>query len=894
MPEIRRFFSRLITFFRAGKADSDLTREINAHLQLLQDQFAAKGMTPKEARYAAKRAFGGVEQAKEHQRDMRSFRWLAGWLMDLKLGARMLVKTPGLTIVGVIALAVGIAAGASYFEFVNDLFRPKLSFPGADRLVGLLNWDLAKGNVEDRSLYEFAAWKTQLTTVEELGAARQIEESLITEHGHGQSARGWEISASAFRVVPIPPLYGRPLLDDDEKPAATDVVVIGEDLWKARFNSDPTVIGRTVRFGETIRTVVGVMPHGFGFPLSSTLWTPLRLDAATIKRGEGPPIRIFGRLAPGADLDQAQAELETIAGRMPERMDAGRGNPTAGMRTSIHPYVESFWTDFSRSAMNTLFLIVYSSNILLIGLIGICAANVATLVFARTATRESEITIRTALGAGRGRIVAQLVAEALVLASIAAIAGLAGATFVLRKLREMWDATADSPLPFWLNEQLGIETIAYSLLLVIIAALLVGGVPALKATGPQMNARLKEAGAGGATMRLGKLWTGVIVTQVGVTVLFLLVLVSSGWIAYLQLWRPAEVAFPRNEYLFGLIALEEGATAEREAAVRRELQRRLNADPDVINSTFATDRPDEVDVDELWLELPSASEGRGEAIAVHEAVPIGSNYFETFQQPLVAGRLFTASEIEERRNVAIVDETFVRLVLGGKSAIGQLVRQARTEGSDKPGPWQEIVGVVKDITLAPNKTTSDAMLYRPSEPDDNGWRIVVHSRSNQAAVRLRAAATATDPQIRLFSVMTFDQERETDARTVSVIMTALGIIAAVVLMLAAAGIHSLISFTLASRTREIGILTALGAAPLRIVTGILSPAFMKVGMGLVLGSIPGIALVSAWLDWGINFRMIVVAAACVALFVIAVVMISCILPVRRALKIHPVDALRTT
>src|SRR5688572_21446026 len=231
MPEIRRFFSRLIAFFRAGKVDSDLAREITAHLQLVEDQFVAEGMPRDEARYAAKREFGGVEQAKERQRDTRSFRWLAGWSMDLKLGARMLVKTPGLTIIGVIALAVGIAAGAAYFEFVTDLLRPTLSFPGADRLVGLLNWDLAKGDVEDRSLYEFAAWKTQLTTVEELGAARQIEESLITEHGRGEAARGWEISASAFRVVPIPPLYGRPLLDDDEKPAATDVVVIGEDLW---------------------------------------------------------------------------------------------------------------------------------------------------------------------------------------------------------------------------------------------------------------------------------------------------------------------------------------------------------------------------------------------------------------------------------------------------------------------------------------------------------------------------------------------------------------------------------------------------------------------------------------------------------------------------------------
>ena len=560
------------------------------------------------------------------------------------------------------------------------------------------------------------------------------------------------------------------------------------------------------------------------------------------------------------------------------------------MRASIHPYVESFWVDFSRSrsAMNPVLLLLYSFNIFFIAFLGICAANVAQLVFARTATRESEITIRTALGASRGRIVAQLVAEASMLASIAGIVGLAGAATTLRKLREMWDV----PLPFWWNERLGIETIAYSLLLVIIAALLIGGVPALKATGPQMNARLKGAGAGGATMHFGKLWTGVIVVQVAVTVVSLLVLVSSGWVAYSQNRRAAEVAFPRNQYLLGNIRFEEAPTAEREKTVRRELQRRLNENPGVINSTFALHLPGEDEGNEFWLEFPSTSEERGDAIKLR-TTPIGSNYFETFQQPLVAGRLFTASEIDQGRNVAIVDETFVRLVLGGRSAIGQLVRQSRTERSDQPGPWLEIVGVVKDVTLAPNKTTSDATLYRPAAPDGN-WSIFVHSRSNDAAAILRAAASATDARLRLSGVTRIDRHAEKDAEMASFFIRALGTIAAVTLMLAAAGIHSLISFTLASRTREIGIRTALGAAPLRIVRGILSPAFMKVGVGIVLGSIPGAALIYAALDWGINFRMTVVATACVALFIIVVAMISCIWPVRRALEIQPTEALRTT
>jgi len=889
MPEIRRFVSRFVAFFRASKADSDLTREINAHLRLLEDQFVAKGMTSEEARYAAKRAFGGVEQTKERQRDTRTFAWLMGWSIDLKLGVRMMKKTPGLTIIAVIALAVGMGAGASYYEFVTHLFRPKLSFPGADRLVGLLNWDLSKANVEDRSLYEFAAWKPQLTTVQDLGAGWQIEEILTSENGRTESARGWEISASAFRVLPIPPLYGRPLLDVDEKPSAEPVIVIGEDLWKTLFNSDPQVIGRTVQFGVSPRTVVGIMPRTFGFPLSSAYWTPMHLDTAAIKRGEGPLIRIFGRLAPGADLKQAQAELETIAGRMPEPTEAGRANATR-TRASIHMYVDSFWVDFWRSASTQfLFLIVYSVNLPFIALLGICAANVAQLIFARTSARESEITVRRALGASRGRIVGQFVAEALVLASLAAVVGLAAVPSALREIRNMIGFN----LPFWWNEQLGIETIAYSALLVFISALVIGGVPALRATGSQMNARLKEAGAGGATMRFGKLWTGVIVTQVAVTVILLSGLASAGWIVYRRNAGTAQAALPKNEYFIGIVTLEQGATAERQMAVRRELQRRLNADPDVINATFAVDLPGEVDEDTISLELASTSEGRGEAPTVREAVPVGSNYFETFRLPLVAGRVFTAGEIEERRNVVIVDETFVRLVLGGRNAIGQMVRESRAEQNDTPVPWQEIVGVVRDIVPAPDKTTADAMFYRPAGPNNNDWQLVVHSSKNPLA-RIRSVVADTDHGIRLGSVMTIEKERERDHEAVGHLMRVLAIIAATTLMLAAAGIHSLISFALASRTREIGIRTALGAAPLRIVRNVLSPPFIKICIGIVVGGIPSVALIYDWLDWGISVGMIAVVAVLVTAFIIAVALISSVGPVRRALKIPPMEALRTT
>jgi hypothetical protein len=390
---------------------------------------------------------------------------------------------------------------------------------------------------------------------------------------------------------------------DDEKPSAEPVIVIGEDLWKALYDSDPQVIGRTLRFGVSLRTVVGVMPRSFGFPLSSAFWTPMQLNEATIKKGEGPLVRIFGRLAPGVELRQAQAELDAIAARMSQES----GHATRP-RHSVHMYVDSFWVDFWRStSTSTLFLILYSINIPFIALLGICAANVAQLIFARTTARESEITVRRALGASRGRIVGQFVAEALVLASIAAAVGLAIAPSALREVREM----IAIDMPFWWNEQLGIETVAYSALLVVIAALVIGGVPALRATGPQMNARLKQAGAGGAAARFGKLWTGVIVAQVAVTAVILLGLVSAGWIVYRQNAGAAQAALPQNEYFIATLTLEQSATAARHLAVRREMQRRLNADPDVINATFAVDLPGEVDEDTIALDRRRCGLGRG-------------------------------------------------------------------------------------------------------------------------------------------------------------------------------------------------------------------------------------------------------------------------------------------
>lgn len=889
MIAIRRFLRRLVTLFRAGRAESDLARELASHLQLLEDEFAARGMSREEAGYAARRAFGGVEQAKERQRDARSFRWLAGWSMDLRLGLRILFKSPGLTVVAVIALAVAFGAGATYLQFVNGLVRPSLAFPGGDRLVGIISRDLEINRLEQRLLHDFRQWRDELALIDNLGAAADIAGDLTTDDGRAEPVNGVRISASAFGLIPASPLIGRPLIAADERASAADVAVIGEALWQSRFNRDPRIVGRVVTVGGIRHTIVGVMPEAFGFPVNHELWIPLRDDGTPVKAGEGPAISVFGRLAPGVALDAARAELAAVAARIASADPASH----LRLRTELDWYVPSVVASLE---FHGQIAALYAANAVFVALLALCAANVATLVFGRTVTREAEITVRTALGASRGRVVSQLVAEALVLASLGAAVGLAAASVALRWVRRAWETGQGSAMPFWWNERLGPETLVYTALLVIVAALIVGVIPALKATGPATQRRLKDAAAA-STMRFGGLWTAIIVSQVAVTVVFLLSVVSLGWIIATIDRRYRDVAFERSDYLTASVAPEAGDDSRGAAVTYRKRQdflQRLQESPAVESATYTTRLP-AADQENTYVEF----EGTTAPVRVAH---IGPGFFDTFERPVVAGRQFTPREIESGASVAVVDESFVRFLLRGRSAVGLRVREAPMRAGGEPGPWIEIVGVTADMSTSARKTIKDARLYRPIGALPPGpVTLVVHASRGyhseglgQVAAAVRTAVAASPAGTRVSAVRAMNADGEGDV--IEYVFTALGIVGAVALLLSTAGIYALISFTLARHTREIGIRTALGASPRRIVTGILWRAFVQIGLGVAAGMLPGVAIVGyAAADSGGN-RLTdgILVAAAVAIFVLTIAAAACSVPLRRALRIEPTDALRVT
>ena len=906
MGPARRAVLRFVSLFRSRRAERDLAREIDAHLRLLEDQFIARGMSATDAGYAAKRAFGGVEQAKEHHRDARSFRWLAGWPMDLKLGTRMLVKYPGLTVVAVVALAMAIGAGAAYMEFVSDLLHPTLPYQNGDRIAGIVNWDPAMGNPTRRSLHDFSRWRTEVKSVAHLGAALSLRRNLITEDGRSEPVRGAEITASVFRVIPTPPLLGRVLTPHDERPSAPPVAVIGEDLWQKRFNSDPAILGRAIRLARASYTVVGVMPRSFGFPTSQTLWVPLRTNATDYQRGEGPDVIVFGTLAPGFDYRGAQAELTAIADRM--AADGPQGAPR--LRPVIKPYVTSMWSGAEDGEMQRL--VLYGANLLFLGLLGICGANVATLVFARTVTREAELTVRTALGASRGRIVSQLFAEGLVLASIAAVAGLAIAAFGSRWAKDWFVRAQNQAPPFWWSEALSTETFIYAGLLAFLAAALVGIVPALKATGPQMQARLKSAGAAGPGLRFGGVWTVVIVGQVAVTIVFLMSVVSIGWNAYAAPRAAGHYAFRAEDFLTLRLEMDREATPAANtdagrAAFRaqfstafQEMERRLELEAGVAAVTHTTRLPGKGNVFFVEVDAPDALRSRApdDPLWVRSAI-VGADYFSAWDAPIVSGRTFTPAEAAQARPVAVVDETFVRIIMRGRDPVGLRVRQPQNTERSQNGPWYEIVGVVRDLTQTPNKTSEHAALYLPGPPGaaEGSTTMVVRARGDltRLPATVGRVGAEADPAMRLYDVRPLTESHREDSMAFEFFLRVLVVVSAVALLLSSAGVYSLLSFTLSRRTREIGIRAALGAAPRRIVTAIFSRAFGQIGLGILAGSVPGFLLVAMGapeVAQGGGSGLALVATIAVAAFIAGVTALACLVPARRALRIHPTEALR--
>jgi putative ABC transport system permease protein len=401
------------------------------------------------------------------------------WL-DVQFGVRMLIRYKGLTLAGGLALATAIGLGAGWYDVMRDQLHPTLPLPDGDELVEVEVRNATSSTGELRVLHDFLNWRKDVRTIEHLGAYRTLERNLILDRARPEPVLVAEITASAFQVARVPPLLGRPLLDADEAPGAPSVVVLGYSVWRRQFGGRPDAIGRTLQLGRAQLTVVGVMPEGFAFPENHKFWIPLQLPSSGYAPLEGPAVFVFGRLASGIQPPQATAEIAALISRVAATSPATHQH----LRPRVFPYgAEDLgggsWIDFLVTHGPVLLVLV------------VACANVGTLVYARTATREAEIAIRHALGASRARVVGQLFVEALVLAAVAAGVGLFVADLVLRWVF----AYLAEGLPFWIRPGLKFATVIYAALLAVVAAGILGVLPAIKATG-SLGPQLQTSGAG--------------------------------------------------------------------------------------------------------------------------------------------------------------------------------------------------------------------------------------------------------------------------------------------------------------------------------------------------------------------------------------------------------------
>ena len=793
---MKRLWARLRpawrVLWRSNQLEAEMQQEMRFHLE----QEAARLMRehrlgPAEARRLAHVRFGGVEKHKEAARDARGRQWLDAISLDARLGVRMLLKYRGLTLVGGFAMAVAIAIGATFFEVITQVINPALPLADGGRVVAL-QYSSGDGP-ERRVLHDFVEWRDELVSVEQLGAFRTVQHNLVAGNATPEPIVVAEITASAFVVARTPPLAGRYLLPDDERGGAAPVVVIGEQAWQSRFGADPHIVGRTIILGGVPSTVVGVMPEAFRFPVRHQFWIPLRANPVQYERLQGPAIYMFGRLAPGVTMEEAQAELSTIGQR------AAKAHPVTHerLRPLILPYTREH-LDLAEPGMVSLLRMF---QILVGALSFVVAVNLAILVYARTVTRLGEIAVRTALGASRRRILAQLFVEALALSCVGAAAGLLLARIGLAYIKTV--AVETGELPFWITLDLSAGTAMYAVGLAAFAALIMGVVPGLKATGKRVNVNLRELD-GAHRSALG---TDVDHARRRAS------LDCGGGAAGGFLPDLAGRAigtcgsrFHRRQFVVGTAALgvEPGAVDGSRIRQRQvELMSRLQAEAGVASVTYSSHVPGltagrRIQFDDGAVR-PSAPPSAG-------TIDVAPELFDAYDAEMLSGRAFTAADLGAA-DAVIVNRTFEQTFMPGRSALGLRFRYLRNEsqrpGRERPQQSYQVVGVVRDFPSFPAALSIDdtAIVYHPAAPGDV-HPVVLSIRFHGDIPcgfinRVRQIGAEVDPAMQLRGVEPLSVFYKNLRSLWRYLAWGIGLVTASVLLLSAAGIYALMSFTLA-------------------------------------------------------------------------------------------------
>jgi putative ABC transport system permease protein len=879
MPLLPRIASLWRNLSDKENVDQELTEEIHAHLDLLTETKIKQGVNPDEARRAALVELGGVEQVKESVRQVRHGRFLEDLWQDARYATRSLRKHPAFTAIAVLTLALGIGANTAIFSVINAVLLRPLPYQDPDRLVTLLE------TVADRpigvSYPNFVDWRNQNNVFENLAAVRQRESFNLTGAGESERLQGRLVSANFLSTLGVKPILGRDFVNEDDRPGVARAVILSHALWQRRFGGDQSIIGRQLTLNRESFTVVGITPADFEYELDADLLVPIGLSAERFSaRGRDPGIEAIARLKQGVSATTANAELNTIAARLEQQYPESN----KGRRIRIDSLREAVIGDIRP----TLLTLLGAVGLVLL----IACANVANLLLARSARRQKEIAIRTALGAGRSRILRQLFTESGMLAIAAGIIGLL--------LALVGTNLMSSYLPEDIPRIREISTDTSVLLFTLAASLLTGVLfglaPALQTSNPALTDTLKEGERNSSPghNRTGKL---LVIAEVALT---LVLLVGAGLLVK-SFWRLMQVDPGFNPE--NLLALQISVNAGQDEGARvasflDQLQQRVKQLPGVRAVAISNGLPFEsANQPAFVIEGQAPSEPGQELNGILYIT--GADYLETLGITLLRGRQFSASDTPSTMPVALIDEVFARQYFPTQDPLGQRLKQSGSNDS------REIVGIVRHVehTNLEGQSASRGEVYFPfgQIPIERLPRYVrrvnllvrtsVDPLSLAQAVRSQISALDKDQAV--FNVRTMEQAlaRSVSARRFSMIL--LSVFAALALILAAVGIYGVISYSVAQRTREVGIRMALGAQTTDVIKLVVRDGFKLVVIGVVVGLVGAFMLtrLMSTLLFGVTPTDSITYVV-VALGLIAVALAACYIPARRATKVDPLVALR--
>jgi predicted permease len=896
---MRRELSKLAALFRWRKPVDDLEEEVRSHLEMEEQENLEFGLPPDEAHYAALRRFGNVALVQERSRNMWRWNSLETLWQDLCYGLRQLRRSPGFTAVAILTLALGIGANTAIFSVVNAVLLRKLPVRNPQELVALAT--VGPYGVGSFSYPGFKRFRDENRVCSEMAAIGWLNQLDASLDGQAETVEGRIVSGNFFSLLGVGAGVGRTLTSEDEKtPQSSAVGVISYGYWKRRFGLNPSVVGRNITLNRTPFTIVGVTPASFSGPDVGRLpdiYVPMTMEPAFhderswLDQPDYHWLNIMGRLKPGMSREQARADLEVIHRQVQADI------PTKGWSPAERKDLLSTRLDVRSAASGFSFGLPkqFSGALsILMGMVGlvllIACANVTNLLLGRATVRQKEIAVRLAIGAGRFRLIRQLLTESAVLAIVAGAVGLLCAYWASDGIVALMSAGQD---PIFLDLHPDPRVLGFTAAIALLATMLFGLAPALRGTRLDLTPALKEsAGSLGSKRSRQGLGKGLVVSQVALS---LLLLFGAGlFVRTLENLENLDPGFDRKGVLlFDLDPTKSGYKGPAVSTLYKQLLEHIDAIPGVGSASLLEMEP--ITGGGGWdnsVSVEGYSSRPDENTTVY-LNSVGPRYFETLHTPLLLGRDFSSQDTETSQKVAIINQTMARYFFGNSNPIG---RKFGWYGDGQNRAQFEIVGVVKDSKYGILREQIPRTAYLDCfQLPLGGMTIAVRTSLKPSAVisQIRKEIRSIDPGLRPGGFTTLEEHVDNSLGHERLMATLSSLFAGLAVLLACVGLYGVMAYAVARRTNEIGIRMALGAGRAQIVGTILRDSALLILAGVALGlpfAIAAARLISSRL-YGLKPADPMTIAGAIILLT-AVAALAGYIPARRATKVDPLVALR--